>query len=141
MGGGDAARDRFSLTVPARAELVETVRLFAAEVARHHGLEDDLVEDVKLAVSEASADPIAAGAGGELSMSIVGGPSGVEYTISSAAWPTDDRPPVADELPEEVDPAALDRPQLVRALFADANRSQRDGRITVRFSTASRAGR
>jgi hypothetical protein len=38
-----------------------------------------------------------------------------------------------------VDPAALDRLQVVRALFGDAQRSEHDGAVTVRFSTASRA--
>jgi anti-sigma regulatory factor (Ser/Thr protein kinase) len=140
MSGEDAAPDRFSLSVPARPELVETLRLFAAAVARHHGLDDDAVEDVKLAVSEASADAIEAGAGGPLTLAIAGHPSRLELAVTSDAWSTVGRSRRAEDLPEGVDPAALDRMQVVRALFADATRSEEDGRVSVRFSTGTRAG-
>jgi hypothetical protein len=110
--------------------------VFASSVARHYGLADDVVEDVKLAVSEACTDPVEAGAGGEIRLEIARGGEALSCRIVSDAWTEADRP--ARELPEEVDPGALDRLQLVRALFLDARRSESDGAVTVSFSTASR---
>ena len=68
---GDGGEDRFSVTLPARAGLVGTIRVFASAVARHYGLADEIVEDVKLAVSEACTDPIDAGAGGDVTIVLV----------------------------------------------------------------------
>jgi hypothetical protein len=56
--------------------------------------------------------------------------------VSSRPWTA---PPDATDLPEGVDPAVLDRLSLVRALFGDAERSEADGVVTVRFSTGSRS--
>src|ERR687892_1210056 len=41
------------LEIPAQAAYVSTARLFVGAVARHFGVEEDSVEDLKLAVSEA----------------------------------------------------------------------------------------
>ncbi|MDP8959311.1 MAG: ATP-binding protein [Actinomycetota bacterium] len=46
---------RFRLEVPAEATFVGPARLFAAAIAREMHLEEGLVEDLKLAVSEACA--------------------------------------------------------------------------------------
>lgn len=137
MGGGQDAPDRFGLTVPARADLVVTLRVFVSAVARHYALADDLVEDLKLAVSEACTDPIEAGVGGELAMAIAGRPDGVRCEITSRRWSAGASAAAAD-LPEGIDPNVLDRLQVVRALFADAERTVHDGDVIVRFSTASR---
>jgi histidine kinase-like protein len=137
MEGDGGAHDRFSLTLPARAGLVGTLRVFASSVARHYELDDDVVEDVKLAVSEACTDPIDAGVAGDLVLTIVGGTVGLDYTIASARWPAG-AIAAAGDLPEGIDPAALDRLQVVRALFADAERSERDDVVLVRFTTGSR---
>jgi anti-sigma regulatory factor (Ser/Thr protein kinase) len=136
--GGDGAPDRFLLTVPAHAGLVGTLRVFASAVARHYGLEDDLVEDVKLAVSEASTDPVDAGVSGDISLSIVRDDDGLECSITSAGWSPTTAIRAAGDLPEGIDPAALDRLQLVSALFPDARRVDRGDQMDVRFSTASR---
>jgi hypothetical protein len=128
--------DRFTVGVAARPGLVGTLRVFASSVARHYGLSDDLVEDLKLAVSEASTDPIEAGAGGEISLAMLVGEDVVVCEVRSRSWQAVSGTP---DLPEGVDPAALDRLQVVRALFGDAERSEHDGAVTVRFSTASRA--
>lgn len=137
MGAGSGAPDRFSLNVPPRAELMSAVRVFASAVARHYGLEDDVVEDVKLAVSEACTDPIAAGVGGQIELRIVVDGGGLGYEIASGSWTAGSTTNV--DLPEGVDQRWLDRVQLVRALFADAQRSEQAGRSVVRFSTVSRA--
>jgi anti-sigma regulatory factor (Ser/Thr protein kinase) len=131
----DGGADRFSLTVPARAGLVGMIRVFASAVARHYGIADDVVEDVKLAVSEACTDPIDAGAGGELVVAIGRDGAGLVYEVTSGRWEPA-APPT--ELPAGIDPAVLERLQVVRALFTDAERSEEAGGLTVRFSTASR---
>lgn len=137
MGGATAAPDRFTLTVPARSDLVVTMRVFASAVARHFQLGDELVEDVKLAVSEACTGPVEAGAGGALSLAIAGDGSGIACEITSSAWTAAARTDAGD-LPEGVDAGVLDRLQLVRALFGDAERSEAGGEVRVRFSTGSR---
>jgi len=45
--------DVFELTVPASADRLSVARLFAAAMIRHEGAEEDDVEDLRLAVSEA----------------------------------------------------------------------------------------
>jgi histidine kinase-like protein len=133
---GDGGEDRFSLTLPARAGLVGTIRVFASAVARHYGLADEIVEDVKLAVSEACTDPIDAGAGGDVTVVLVDDGLALRCEIRSAPWSSAGQR--ATDLPEGIDPAVLERIQVVRALFADAERSQDADAVTVRFSTASR---
>jgi Histidine kinase-like ATPase domain len=134
VGGGGG--DRFSLTVPARAGLVGTIRVFASAVARHYGLAEQIVEDVKLAVSEACTDPIDAGAGGDITVVLLDDGPDLRCEIASSRW--DGNGAGASDLPEGIDPAVLDRLQLVRALFSDAERSGDGAAVTVRFSTASR---
>jgi hypothetical protein len=43
------------------------------------------------------------------------------------------------DVPEGIDPRSLDRFEVVRALFADADRSELGERVVVRFSTPARA--
>jgi anti-sigma regulatory factor (Ser/Thr protein kinase) len=44
---------RFSIDMPADAVYLGTVRLFASSIARHYGVQDEDVEDLKMAVTEA----------------------------------------------------------------------------------------
>jgi anti-sigma regulatory factor (Ser/Thr protein kinase) len=136
--GADAGdSDRFSITVPSRAGLVGTIRAFASAVGRHYGLDDGLVEDVKLAISEACTDPVQAGAGGEISVTVRADGSGLACEVTSQSW----EPSAVEgsrDLPESVDPMTLDRLNLVRALFPDADRVERGDTVKVRFSTSSR---
>lgn len=44
---------RFELSLPAEAEAVSTARLFAVAVARTAGCSDEVVADVRIAISEA----------------------------------------------------------------------------------------
>jgi hypothetical protein len=133
--GADA--DRFSVTVPSRAGFVGTIRVFASAVARHYGFDDGLVEDVKLAISEACTDPVQAGARGEISVTIRADGSGLACDVTSRSWSPAEVEGVSD-LPEGLDPMVLDRLHVVRALFPDAERVEADGEVHVRFSTTSR---
>ncbi len=48
----------FALEVPPHADQVRTARLFASAVARHFGADEDRVEDLKVAISEATTNSI-----------------------------------------------------------------------------------
>ena len=50
----------FALEVSPDPDQVRTARLFAAAVARHYGAEEDRVEDLKVAISEAATNSIKA---------------------------------------------------------------------------------
>ncbi|MGH2784444.1 MAG: ATP-binding protein [Actinomycetota bacterium] len=50
----------FALAVPPEPDQVRTARLFAAAVARHYGAEEERVEDLKVAISEAATNSIKA---------------------------------------------------------------------------------
>jgi serine/threonine-protein kinase RsbW len=55
-----AESESFLLEFPPEAHYVSTARIFAAGVARTFGTEEDLVEDLKVAVSEACTNAIKA---------------------------------------------------------------------------------
>lgn len=50
--------DRLTIELPAEAQAVGTARLFATSVGRLCGIDDEVVEDVRLAVSEGVTDRI-----------------------------------------------------------------------------------
>jgi len=58
-GGDDPGNSgSFALEVPPHADQVRTARLFASAVARHFGADEDRVEDLKVAISEATTNSI-----------------------------------------------------------------------------------
>ena len=58
-GGEDPGNSgSFALEVPPNADQVRTARLFASAVARHFGADEDRVEDLKVAISEATTNSI-----------------------------------------------------------------------------------
>ena len=132
---GDAA-DSFGLSVPARAELIGTLRVFVSTIARHYELNEDGVEDVKLAVSETAAAAIDAGLRGRIDVIVEAASGVIGVRVVCPAWSESRWLPI--EAPEGIDPRSLDRFEVVRALFADADRSEAGGAVTVRFSTPAR---
>ena len=50
----------FTLEVPPEPDQVRTARLFAAAVARHFGTDEERIEDLKVAISEAATNSIKA---------------------------------------------------------------------------------
>lgn len=58
--GNDAGTDDLALEIPADPEQVRTARLFAGSTARHFGLDEETVEDLKVAISEAVTNAIRA---------------------------------------------------------------------------------
>lgn len=122
------SHDACRLSLPSRAEHLATARSFAAAVARHFAISGEIVEDLKIAISEACVDAL-----------VVGEPIHVlaEDAGRSVAFSVD--APEALEGPER---AALDelgapaRVELIRSLFPDATVSIDGGRRSIRFSVA-----
>jgi serine/threonine-protein kinase RsbW len=56
--GNDAGMFELVLDIPPDPEQVRTARLFAAAAARHFGLDEEGVEDLKVAISEACTNAI-----------------------------------------------------------------------------------
>jgi serine/threonine-protein kinase RsbW len=52
-GSGPAEDPELELEIPSKPEYVRTVRHTVGALARLHGVRDDIIEDIKLAVSEA----------------------------------------------------------------------------------------
>jgi anti-sigma regulatory factor (Ser/Thr protein kinase) len=117
--------DRFVLEIPAVPVHLGTARTFSWQVARHAGVDEGVLEDVKLAVSEAcagSVDPVAAGDLVVIRSTL--GPEVVAFEIEGSGDLAPDR--------SEDGPPRLD---LIRALFPDASLARHDdGHTTVRFS-------
>ena len=127
-GGGSSAS--FRLSVPAEAGHITTVRAFAGAVARWFGLDEDVIEDVKLAVSEACAGPIHGGVRGHIELAVHDDDGALRYEVRSAPW--NER----EQLP--IDGALIDPPALVRVLFDDAERTDDAASAVTAFSTVSR---
>jgi hypothetical protein len=87
-------------------------------------------------VSEACTDPIDADAGGDVTVVLLDDGPALRCEVRSRRWSRVEGR--STDLPEGIDAAALDRLQLVRALFADTERSEDGDVVTVRFSTGSR---
>jgi anti-sigma regulatory factor (Ser/Thr protein kinase) len=117
--------DHFVLEIPAVPVHLGTARTFSSQVARHGGVDDAVLEDVKLAVSEAcaeSVDPVGAGARVVIRSTL--GPEALAFEVEGSGDFAPDR--------SQDGPARLD---LIRTLFPDASLDRHDGgRTTVRFS-------
>jgi len=128
----DAAASTVSIAIPADPAYVGTVRYFAATVARHAGLEEELTDDLRLAVSEACAGAIEAGVTGPIRVALWLEPGGVAVEVASgSARPEPEREAPGPEGSELV---PMDRLQLIRALFPDAESDQGRGTKVVRFT-------
>ena len=56
----DLGVDELVLEAPPHAEFIGMARLFAGAVARHHKCDEDVVDDIKIAISEAVTNAIKA---------------------------------------------------------------------------------
>lgn len=126
----DRLEDRvLSLAVPPDAAYVGTVRLFASAVGRHVAADDELVDDLKLALAEAVAEPIEAGVSGDIEILAILD-AVPRFEVRSEAW---------TEASINGDTAFMRHGELVRALFADTEVVVVDGSRLLRFSLGSRA--
>jgi serine/threonine-protein kinase RsbW len=137
-----AAVDQLRLAIPPDAGYIAMARMFAGSVARHYGCDEDVVEDVKVAVSEActnsvkahhdsgTAEPIelrARALDSELTFEIVDSGKGIDTELQKAVEETAATP--ATGLYE----GSLGL-TLIRSLFPGAEILRNDGRgTTVRF--------
>jgi anti-sigma regulatory factor (Ser/Thr protein kinase) len=110
-----------TLSVPARSEQISIVRSFAYAIGRHQHLDEETIEDLKLALSELAA-------GG-----IQGGGSTILVTVQTDAAPMSVSVEVAGAGPSPVDPD-VDRAQVVRALFPTVRVDHRPGAVVTTFS-------
>lgn len=78
----------FVLDVPPDPDQVRTARLFAAAVARHYGADEDRVEDLKVAISEAATNSIKAHMNSSVSdpvrISAASEHAGLRFTVQDA---------------------------------------------------------
>ena len=115
--------DRFTLELPPEPAYVGTARMFVSTLARHFEVSDEVIEDLKLAISEACSRALASEAG-----------------LTIRAWREDGR--LRFEVGQgdaeatgkgEVD-AALSL-ELIGALFEDAEIAPSPAGSVLRFST------
>jgi anti-sigma regulatory factor (Ser/Thr protein kinase) len=110
-----------TLSIPASSDEIATLRSFAYAVGRHHGLGDETIEDLKLALSEIAADGIEGG-GTAIAVTVGGRPPAVEVAVE-----------VPGASPNPADPA-IDRGQIVRTLFPTVRVDHRPGAVLTTFS-------
>lgn len=134
------AEDQFRLEFSSDPGFISTARLFAGAAARYYGCDEDAVQDVKIAISEACTNAVKAHDSGLISM-----------PVRVVVRPADDR--VSFEVIDSgggfeqdggngdgsKDPDALLESgiglQIIRALFPDTEvASNSEGGTTVRFS-------
>lgn len=120
--------ETLSLAVPADPAFIGTVRLFATAVGRHIDGQEDLIEDLQLALTEAVAEPIEAGVGGVIEVRTTLDED-VRIEIRSASWGD----------PTGNGQTFLRHSDLVRALFADTEVVVVGGDRLLRFGLGSRA--
>jgi hypothetical protein len=120
MSPGSAA-PILRLSVPPRSEAISTVRSFAFAIGHQAGLGQETTEDLKLALSEIAADGIEGG-GSEIVISVVERPGAIDISV--------DMPNAG---PSGSD-GAIDRIQVVRALFPTVRIERRPGTVVTTFS-------
>lgn len=129
--GHNGGPPRFTLEAPLDSHYIATARMFAASVARQFDMAEDLIEDLKLAVSEACSRAVATG-GREGRLQLVAERRGdrLALEIDQGTGTSED-----DGVAEGLD-AALHL-ELIAGLFEDAESVARpDGTQVIRFSAA-----
>jgi hypothetical protein len=117
--------DHFVLEIPPVPVHLGTARTFSSQIARHARVDDAVVEDVKLAVSEACAGSVGPlGAGERVVIRSRLGPEVVAFEVEGSG---DFAPDLSQDAPARLD--------LIRTLFPDASLDlHHDGRTIIRFS-------
>lgn len=122
--------ETFTLELPASAAYVTTGRLFAGAVAKHFDCEDAVVEDLKLAMSEACAQVLANPESGRLVVTI--GRRGRDLTFEVSGIPG----PRADDSRVQPHPIPLGL-ELLTALFPDVEVTSGDTVARVTFTVGA----
>lgn len=121
-----------SLDLPADAAFVATARIFASSLARHYAVDEDAVEDVKLAISEACAVYVRTGTDSTIRVSIEPHDDRIRFEVSGPPIPP---VPEGDDTPlTPSDFAARTGAEVIRALFEGSEIVTDGGRSVVRFA-------
>jgi hypothetical protein len=131
----DAVGSTTALAIPAHPAYVGTVRYFAATIARHEGLPEELINDFRLAVSEACAEAIDAGVIGSIRVALSLEPERIDVEVTSGSAQSEREPHAREAL------VPIYRMQLIRALFPDAMTDAGHGVRAVRFTVPHASSR
>jgi serine/threonine-protein kinase RsbW len=116
---GTSGTDDLVLDIPPQPEHARTARLFAAAAARHFAIDEERVEDLKVAISEAATNAIKAhaDAGVDDPITVVASaePAGVRFTVIDAGRGFD--PVEAEASSDYTPPAGLNEGTLGLALI------------------------
>jgi hypothetical protein len=124
----DAVGSTVALAMRADPAYVGTVRYFVATIARHEGLPEELIDDLRLAVSEACADAIDAGVTGSIRVALSIEAEGIDVEVTSGSIQAPSEPHGREGM------VPIYRLQLIRALFPDAETDQGHEVRVVRFT-------
>lgn len=130
----------FSLEIPVNAAFINTVRLFAAALARHFGCEELAVNDLKLAISEAATNSLinkmAEGSTTPIRVLVAAGVDRLNFLVEEGG--AEEMAASSEQQDEEVSTDQMARIlglELIRTLFPDLGlMRQDDGRLDLRFS-------
>jgi serine/threonine-protein kinase RsbW len=138
---GDAlTATRFAIDLPADPAYLSTVRLFASAIARHFGVGDEDVEDLKMAVTEACAAFLRYEETdrGSLHVEVAASSARLACEVTSADLSIPS-PPASADMPTPRGLAASLGMDLLRSLFEDSEIVAGE-RSTIRFSVPLEAG-
>lgn len=131
----------FELEINPEPRLISAARMFAASVARHYGCDEDTIQDIKIAVSEACSSSVrareSATSRDPIQVKISYDPSALRYQVRDVGAPPEPLPS-ADALPVD-DPSELLQGGaglvLIHALFPQAEVEAADpGGMVIRFA-------
>ncbi|HEX2031470.1 MAG TPA: ATP-binding protein [Actinomycetota bacterium] len=117
-----------TLELPPDAAYIATARIFGSALARHYGVPEGAIEDLKLALSEACA-ALVRGSGERMLLAATPLDGRLRYRVTGGALPG--AGPAEDDTPSSLASVGL---ELIRALFEDAEITAGDQRASVSFS-------
>ena len=126
--------DHLTLEMPREAAYMATARLFAASVARHFGVDEELIPDLKLAISEACAGEILSGTGEtEVRISAASQNGLLRFEVSQPEETPSPSIAATGNTPSPGETASLGL-EIIQALFEDAEVvDAADGGRVLRF--------
>lgn len=141
-------QDQFSLEFSSEPDFISTARLFAGAAARYYGCDEEAVQDVKIAVSEACTNAVQAHGLAVVSTPIrvvvrsVG--DRIEFNVIDAGGGFE-RGGNGERRQQDAEGGLLENGiglQIIQALFPDTDVGPNsEGGTTVRFSTSRSAER
>jgi serine/threonine-protein kinase RsbW len=138
-------QDQFRLEFSSEPDFISTARLFAGAAARYYGCDEDVVQDVKIAVSEACTNAVKAHDSAVIltPIRILVSPDGdrVEFQVVDSGGGFTRESGNGGRAHELTDPGGLLESgiglQIIQALFPDTEVGpNNEGGTTVRFSVA-----